>query len=118
MYVDCLEKPQFSDVSSNYSKEYSQYWTASSRNKDSNFFVERNAYSFANGEDCEYNSAQPSLDFFPVFFFRRALDERSFPRFTFLCIKLKANTGTFRPLINTLGFFLSATSLECMISSV
>ncbi|VDO74524.1 unnamed protein product [Heligmosomoides polygyrus] len=39
------------DVSSNYSKEYSQYWTASSRNKDSNFFVERNAYSFANGED-------------------------------------------------------------------
>ncbi|KAK5969811.1 hypothetical protein GCK32_019910 [Trichostrongylus colubriformis] len=39
------------DVGSNYSKEYSQYWTPSSSNRDSNFVMERNAFSFMTNED-------------------------------------------------------------------
>ncbi|EYB81568.1 hypothetical protein Y032_0379g323 [Ancylostoma ceylanicum] len=41
------------DVSSNFSKEYSQYWSGASKNSD--FSMERNAYSFSSNEDCEYH---------------------------------------------------------------
>ncbi|RCN47107.1 hypothetical protein ANCCAN_06830, partial [Ancylostoma caninum] len=37
------------DVSSNFSKEYSQYWSGASKNSD--FSMERNAYSFSSNED-------------------------------------------------------------------
>ncbi|WKY07685.1 hypothetical protein Q1695_007280 [Nippostrongylus brasiliensis] len=37
------------DVGSNYSKEYSQYW--SSKNRDSNFYIERNEFSFSTSDD-------------------------------------------------------------------
>ncbi|KAK6752476.1 hypothetical protein RB195_003728 [Necator americanus] len=37
------------DVSSNFSKEYSQYWSGTSKSSD--FSIERNAYSFSTSED-------------------------------------------------------------------
>ncbi|XGW25871.1 hypothetical protein V3C99_006905 [Haemonchus contortus] len=39
------------DVGSNYSKEYCQYWTASSNPRDSNFAMEKNAFSFSANDD-------------------------------------------------------------------
>ncbi|VDO33288.1 unnamed protein product [Haemonchus placei] len=35
----------------NYSKEYCQYWTASSNARDSNFAMEKNAFSFSANDD-------------------------------------------------------------------